>query len=118
MIRAALPAAEHADDYATTLIDAYFDQDVWMLWEFGRVDAYANSDLPREAVDRQLELAQRELMVRRNRAWIAPLTDAARDAADAGKGIVAGFGALHLPGEAGVLALLAAEGWTLERLDR
>ena len=118
MIRAALPAAEYADDYAVTLSDAYFAGDVWTLWEFGRFDAYDNSGLTRAEVDDQVALAQRKLMDDRNRAWIAPLTDAARDAADAGKGIVAGFGALHLPGEAGVLALLAAEGWTLERLDR
>ncbi|MRX51775.1 TraB/GumN family protein [Paracoccus sp. S-4012] len=117
MIRAALPAAEHADDYATTLIEAYFDQDVWMLWEFGRFDAYANSGLPREAVDRQLELAQRELMDRRNADWIAPLTEAAAEAAAAGQGIVAAFGALHLPGEAGVLALLEDEGWTVTRIE-
>lgn len=117
MIRASLPAAEYADDYAATLADVYFDGDVWRIWEFTRIDAYRNSGLSREAVDEQLALGQELLMDRRNQAWIAPLIQGAEEAARDGKGIVAGFGALHLPGEGGVLQLLAERGWQLERLD-
>lgn len=117
MIRASLPLAAHADDYAVTLGDAYFKGDIWMIWEFGRFDAYRNSGLSREKVDEQMELAQVQLMDKRNQSWIAPLTKGAREAAVDGKGIVAGFGALHLPGEQGVLRLLEKDGWTVERLD-
>lgn len=117
MIRAALPAAAHADDYAVTLTDAYFAGDVWAIWEFGRFDAYRNSGLTRDQVDAQMRLAKEQLMDRRNQYWIAPLTQGARDAARQGKGIVAGFGALHLPGDQGVLRLLERDGWTIERLD-
>ena len=117
MIRASLPAAAHADDYAVTLTEAYFAGDVWAIWEFGRFDAYRNSGLTREQVDQQMDLAQEHLMERRNEAWIAPLTAGASDAADRGKGILAAFGALHLPGEGGVLRLLEQDGWTIERLD-
>lgn len=117
MIRAALPAAAHADDYAVTLTEAYFAGDVWAIWEFGRFDAYRNSGLTRDQVDAQMRLAKEQLMDRRNRAWIAPLTQAAQDAAQQGKGIVAGFGALHLPGDQGVLRLLERDGWVIERLD-
>ncbi|CAM3127166.1 TraB/GumN family protein [Paracoccus nototheniae] len=117
MIRAGLPAAGYADDYAVTLTDAYFDGDVWKIWEFGRFDAYANSGLTKAQVDRQMQLAQTRLMDGRNRDWIAPLTQGAEAAARRGKGIVAGFGALHLPGEAGVLALLEQQGFTIRPLD-
>lgn len=117
MIRAALPAAAYADDYAVTLTDAYFDEDVWAIWEFGRFDAYDNSGLDREAVDEQLRFAQARLMDARNQSWVAPLLTGAQQAAAQGKGIVAGFGALHLPGEQGVLRLLEKDGWTIERLD-
>ncbi|MCZ0963306.1 TraB/GumN family protein [Paracoccus benzoatiresistens] len=117
MVRAALPTASYADDYAVTLTDAYFAGDIWAIWEFGRFDAYRNSGLTREQIDAQMDLAQRQLMDGRNRAWIGPLTQAAGDAARQGKGIVAGFGALHLPGEGGVLRLLEKDGWTIERLD-
>lgn len=117
MIRASLPAAAYADDYAVTLTDAYFAGDVWAIWEFGRFDAYRHSGLSRDQVDAQMQLAQEQLMDGRNRSWIAPLTQAADAAARDGKGIVVGFGALHLPGENGVLRLLEKDGWTIERLD-
>ena len=42
---------------------------------------------------------------------------AAVDAAGRGKGVVAAFGALHLPGDNGVLRLLERDGWTIERTD-
>lgn len=117
LIRASLPAASYADDYAVTLTDAYFAGDVWKIWEFGRFDAYEHSGLDRTKVDEQMTLAQTQLMDRRNRAWIVPLTNGAESAARRGKGIVAGFGALHLPGEEGILRLLEREGWQIEQLD-
>lgn len=113
MIRAALPAARLADDYAATSLEAYFRGDIWQVWEFGRLDAHENSGLPSGAVDRQMQLAEDRLMTRRNRSWIGPLTRAAEAAAAEGKPVVAAFGALHLPGETGVLRLLEAEGWTI-----
>ena len=117
MIRTALPAAAYADDYAVTLTDAYFAGDIWAIWEFGRFDAYRSSGLTREQVDAQMALAREKLMDGRNERWIGPLTESADKAARQGKGIVAGFGALHLPGERGVLRLLEQDGWTIERLD-
>lgn len=113
MIRAAMPAAGHADDYTVTLTDAYFDGESWMIWEFGRFDAYDSSGLSRVEVDQQMRLAQEKLMDQRNARWIAPIEGAAAEAAGQGKGVVAGFGALHLPGENGVLRLLERDGWTV-----
>ncbi|NHF73824.1 TraB/GumN family protein [Paracoccus xiamenensis] len=117
MIVYSLPAARHADDYAVTMTDAYLAGDVWQIWEFGRIDAYRNSGLPKAEVDRLTEEAQVLLMDARNESWIAPLTEAAEDAAAKGRGVVAAFGALHLPGENGVLRLLETDGWTIERLE-
>lgn len=113
MIRAAMPAAAHADDYAVTLADAYFAGDSWLIWEFGRFDAYDRSGLTRSQVDAQMRLAQEKLMDQRNKSWVQPIEQAAAQAAGQGKGVVAGFGALHLPGKAGVLRLLENRGWTL-----
>lgn len=116
MIRSALPQAEEADDYAFTLTEAYFAGDVWLLWEFGRYDAYRRSGLSRAEVDKMMDLTQRQLMDNRNRAWIAPLTEAAAEAARQHKQVVAAFGALHLPGEQGVLRLLENGGWAVTPL--
>lgn len=117
MIRAAMPAAEYADDYTVTLTEAYFSGDSWLIWEFGRQDAYDHSGLSRAEVDEQMRLAQDKLMDQRNRAWIAPIEAAAADAARSHKGVVVGFGALHLPGENGVLSLLQQRGWTISPIE-
>ena len=45
-------------------------------------------------------------------------SETAEKAATRGKGIVAAFGALHLPGEQGILRLLEKDGWTIERLEK
>lgn len=117
MIRAALPAASYSDDYAVTLTDAYFSGDVWRIWEFGRIDAYENSGLSRAEVDNQFSFARTRLIDQRNKSWIDMLIEGASAAARDDKEIVAGFGALHLPGEQGVLRLLEKRGWKIERLD-
>jgi len=53
-----------------------------------------------------------DLLDRRNRAWMDDLLPHLQ----AGNAFV-GVGALHLPGEVGLVALLRAEGWTVTRLD-
>ena len=113
MIRATMPAAEYADDYTVTLTDSYFRGDIWDIWEFGRFDAYENSGLTRAEVDRQFQFAQDKLMDQRNESWIAPINTAAAEAAAKGKQVFVAFGALHLPGEQGVLRLLEKDGWTI-----
>jgi uncharacterized protein YbaP (TraB family) len=52
------------------------------------------------------------LMTERNRAWIPVIEAAAAEGP-----VLAAFGALHLSGNDGVLALLERRGFTLERLD-
>ncbi|TWI37925.1 TraB/GumN family protein [Paracoccus sulfuroxidans] len=113
MIRTSLPIAKYADDYTTTLANAYFDGDIWRIWEFGRFDAYDNSGLDQKTVDEQFRLAEELLMEQRNREWIEPIDLAASEAAKGNKGIFVAFGALHLPGEEGVLRLLEKDGWTV-----
>lgn len=113
MIRTSLPIAKYADDYTTTLANAYFSGDVWRIWEFGRFDAYENSGLDRKTVDEQFRLAEDMLMEQRNRNWIQPINTAAAEAAAGNKAILVAFGALHLPGEQGVLRLLEKDGWTV-----
>ncbi|KGJ06746.1 hypothetical protein SAMN04487972_102201 [Paracoccus halophilus] len=113
MIRAAMPAARYADDYAVTLADAYFAGESWMMWEFGRFDAYEKSGLPRDQIDAQMQMAQEKLMDQRNASWIGPIETTAAEAAVRGKAIVVGFGALHLPGEKGVLRRLENSGWRI-----
>ncbi len=53
-----------------------------------------------------------ELIAARNRAWLGPLEDQL-----ALGGAFTAVGALHLPGQAGLIELLRARGWRVTRLD-
>lgn len=111
MIRASLPMADRADDYTTTLAEAYFAEEPRLIWEFSRYDALANSGLAPQTVAAQFAMTEDLMMNRRNRAWIAVI-----EAALAEGTVMLAAGALHLPGEGGLLALLHAKGFQLERL--
>ncbi len=111
LILASLPIAAHADDYTATLADAYFAEDIWLIWEFTRADALANSGMTPEQVAAQFALSEELLMTRRNRAWMAVILPALEQGP-----VVLAAGALHLPGETGLLRLLEAEGFAIRRL--
>jgi uncharacterized protein len=111
MIRSSLALADQAEDYHATLIETYFAQDSRMIWEFARLRALQDGTEPKAMVEAEFALMNDILLVRRNRSWI-PVIEAALTAGPA----FAAFGALHLSGEDGVLALLERAGFTLERL--
>lgn len=111
MIRSALATEAQAEDYAATLAASYFAEDARLIWEISRHVALQAKGATPESVDHDFAEMERTLMSERNRAWISVL-----DAAAAKGPVFAAFGALHLSGETGVLSLLQAEGWTIERL--
>lgn len=111
MIRSALAVEPLSEDYSVTLADAYFDEEPQLIWEFTRHLSLTAPGADPATIARDFALMEQTLMTDRNRAWIPVLEDAAA------KGpAVAAFGALHLPGETGVLKLLEDAGWTVERL--
>jgi uncharacterized protein YbaP (TraB family) len=59
------------------------------------------------------EMMEEEILNGRNAAWIPVIEDAAR----ANPRLVLAAGAAHLPGEDGLLNLLAERGWTIAPLD-
>lgn len=112
MIRAAMLMADRPEDTAVTLANAYFAGQSRLVWEFTLARSLALPGFAPAEVRHQFALLEDVLMTRRNRAWIPVLTAAA-----ARGPVVAAFGALHLPGAEGIPALLAAQGWLIERLD-
>lgn len=111
MIRSALALEDRAEDQLATLADAYFAEDSRLIWEFLRFTALSLPDATPEKVAAEFAQMDAALMTARNAAWIPVIEQAAQTGP-----VVAAFGALHLSGETGVLALLQANGWTLERL--
>lgn len=103
--------ATDAEDNTVTMGNLYFARKPRLIWSFARARAVAMGLSPEEA-DKQMDMAEELLTDARNRAWV-PVLEAAAEKAP----VLAAFGALHLSGEQGVLALLAADGWSITRLD-
>ncbi|MFN4171708.1 MAG: TraB/GumN family protein [Pseudorhodobacter sp.] len=111
MIRNALMFEDRAADLLHTTSEAFFSARTRLIWELNRhlSDRLPGADPAANAAD--FDRMEEVLMSRRNRAWLPLLIEAAESAP-----AFAAFGALHLSGKEGVLALLEAEGFTLERL--
>lgn len=95
------------EDLMTTTVEAYFDQDplssLYLSEQAFLADPHADPDAAAALWDKSMNA----LLAQRNRAWI-PVIEAA-----AGDTIVVAAGALHLPGEMGVLNLLAQQGYQI-----
>jgi uncharacterized protein YbaP (TraB family) len=111
MIRSSLALEPYAADYAVTLADAYFAGESRLIWELTRLMTLQMPGQDSARVEADFAQMEQILMTDRNRAWIPVIEAAAKDGP-----VVAAFGALHLPGETGVLRLMEDAGFTLERL--
>jgi uncharacterized protein len=111
MIQSSMAFEDRMEDYSATLADAYFAQESRLIWEFTRQQSYQMPGYTTAQVDAEFAKMEEVMMAGRNRTWIPVLEQAAA------KGpVMAAFGALHLSGNDGVLALLERAGWTVERL--
>lgn len=111
MIRSSLALEPYAADYAVTLADAYFAGESRLIWELTRQMTLRMPGQNTAQIEQDFAQMEQVLMTDRNRAWIPVIEAAAQDGP-----VVAAFGALHLPGETGVLRLMEQAGFTLERL--
>jgi uncharacterized protein YbaP (TraB family) len=111
MIRSSLALEPYAADYAVTLADAYFAGESRLIWELTRQMTLKMPGQNIAQVEADFAKMEQVLMTDRNRAWIPVIEAAAKDGP-----VVAAFGALHLPGETGVLRLMEQAGFTLEQL--
>jgi uncharacterized protein YbaP (TraB family) len=109
LLRMGLLPPEIEAEVFVALLDGYFAGRVAEVWELSHIALdYVPGLDPAEA---EVMFAETEalLLTGRNKAWI-PVIKAAAD----GRGqVVVAVGAAHLPGDAGVLRLLEAEGWTV-----
>ncbi|AHD00139.1 TraB/GumN family protein [Leisingera methylohalidivorans] len=96
------------DGFITT-VEAYFSQDALYSLFLSERDFLHSDGLTRAERETLWAGMMQELIDRRNRNWI-PVIEAAK-----GDRIAVAAGALHLPGETGVLNLLQQEGYSLER---
>ncbi len=111
MIRNALQMEQQAADFLATTSDAFFAGESRLVWEFTRKMAHDIPGSTAAQVDADFAKAEEALMSARNRAWIDMIETALQDGP-----AFAAFGALHLSGDEGVLALLQERGFTVTRL--
>jgi hypothetical protein len=100
------------DAQYSTLVEAYFREDVRVIWEFGILQSLASPQGLSEA-EILAEYARLEdtVMTQRNLAWMDRIY-----AASATGEVFVGAGALHLPGTFGILNLLDQAGFSLTRV--
>ncbi|MFV0491491.1 MAG: TraB/GumN family protein [Pseudorhodobacter sp.] len=117
MVRQAMAVEPQAEDLLHTGAEAYFAGQSRLIWELNRhlIDQLPGADPTRNA--RDLAQLEEALVNARNRSWVPVLIKAVEEGAAEEEPIMAAFGALHLPGEQGVLALLEAEGFTIAPLS-
>lgn len=97
------------EDQRRTRLGLYQSGEIMAIAEFGIWQAEQQGfDRAREMTDRFFESA----LTKRNIAWLDRLIPAL----EGGNAFVA-VGALHLPGESGLVRLLRDQGWTVTRLD-
>jgi uncharacterized protein len=112
MLELALAMDDQTEDAFATMLESYFAQDSRMIWEYSRWLTLQTPGMDPARVEKDFAQMESALMTDRNRSWIPVLEAAAKDGP-----ALAAFGALHLSGENGVLALLEREGFTLQQLD-
>lgn len=95
------------------MLDAYFSEQIAQVWEVSQIAARELTGMSPEDAAAQMAETQDLLLDRRNQNWI-PVIDSAAKTHDT---IIIAVGAAHLPGELGLIALLDAQGWSVERFQ-
>ncbi|WP_102222775.1 TraB/GumN family protein [Acidimangrovimonas sediminis] len=112
MIRSALAMDDPSGDMFVTTANAYFRGQHQLIWALGRARSLDQPGEDPAALKADFAQVQSVMLDDRNRAWLPVIETAAANGP-----VVAAFGAAHLGGRDGVLALLHGAGWTLTRLD-
>ena len=95
-------------DTARTLSDSYFAGESRLFWEFSRYQLLQLPGADPVEIDHQFALVQDKVITDRNHAWLPVI-----EAQAAHGPLIVAFGALHLAGDTGVLALLQQDGWII-----
>lgn len=108
-----LATADQSLDGLETVVSAFYDENHAEAWEMSRKMVLGIEDEPIERLEELFAKWEADLLVARNTAWIPVILSALEGRSQ----ITVAAGAGHLSGKQGVLALLEAEGFSLQRLD-
>ncbi|MCP3969494.1 MAG: TraB/GumN family protein [Rhodobacteraceae bacterium] len=102
---------DNPDDQIATVAEAYFRGEIRLLWDWSIAQALAYPGYGEDEVLAEMARLEEVLVIARNRNWLPLILQAT----ETGEVLVA-VGAMHLPGNSGLLNLLAAEGYRITRL--
>lgn len=95
----------------TAMRDSYFSQNIGALMGLSQIAARHTPGLDPQTAANLTAESEVAILADRNIAWMPVITQATRSHDK----IVIAVGAAHLPGDLGLLNLLASQGWTLTR---
>lgn len=98
--------------YIVTVIGAWNDEEIALIWELARAYSAALSG-DAASVDVWLDRIHGTLIAARNRDWMKTILERSSVARD----VVVAVGAMHLPGEDGLVRLLERAGFAIRRLS-
>ncbi|MEM7179186.1 MAG: TraB/GumN family protein [Pseudomonadota bacterium] len=102
-------ALAEEEDYHRTMLELYAQGEIMAIYEFGN---WYSEKLGIAGAKRRAEAFLDAALTRRNHAWMEPLLPALAEG-----GAFVGVGALHLPGEDGVIELIRQAGYDVTRID-
>ncbi|MEP4195650.1 MAG: TraB/GumN family protein [Aliishimia sp.] len=100
---------EASEDGLATLKQSYFEEKPAEVFETSRITARRFVDLPQAELDALMDELMSTLLDERNLAWMPAIVSAPDGVT------VLAVGAAHLPGENGILNMLANQGFALKR---
>lgn len=108
-LKLSLLAPELQSEMFVAMLDAYFTEQIAVLWETSRIAADYVPGLDPETATALFNESEQAILIDRNKSWIPTIESASKS----NKNTIIAFGAAHLPGENGVLNLLQQNGWTV-----
>ncbi|SLN24822.1 TraB/GumN family protein [Roseisalinus antarcticus] len=112
MLRLAVGPAELQAQSFVAMLDGYFAGRTAEIWAMSRIATYRAPGTTRAEADAMFQLSADALLTERNIAWMQEIAAAPE------RDILIAVGALHLPGETGLLRLLDQAGWDVTPLER
>jgi uncharacterized protein YbaP (TraB family) len=106
-----LMAPDLGEQQMIALIDSYFQGQMALGWELGRLASTLIPELDPETAERIFADMEKDLLFERNTNWI-PVIEQAATQYDT---IMIAAGAAHLPFDTGILSLLEAQGWDIAK---
>lgn len=115
MLRHGISTLDEAEAVHGTNVALYDEGKITEIWAFGKVYGrrfFDPADAQTEAMlEEMVDLVQSDLIGKRNARWIPVILDATQNG-----DVLVAAGALHMPGDLGLLRMLEAEGFTIERI--